>query len=97
MGTVGQLVPGEPRLHDGMSALLFLSPAEDGLVLFERAQGVYPVERGPTGERVLRAMPAAGTLVPRPVGRPSARALLVGAPLASATTLVMRARLSDAR
>lgn len=97
VGSVGQLVPGEPRLHQGMSALLFLSVAEDGFVLTERGQGVYPLERGPSGDRVLRAWPHAETLVARTDARPSARALLAGASLASATTLVLRARVADAR
>jgi hypothetical protein len=73
VGTIGQLVDGEPVLTVGKQGLLFLRPVpEQGAGVYEvtaRAQGQFPVVTDEKNVQTFRTSSAVGGLVPTPSAR----------------------------
>jgi hypothetical protein len=76
VGTVGQLVDGEPVLAPGQSSLLFLHPGPVGaLEVTARGQGQFPIVTGDRAPaRLVRSTSVGALVAPRPPSGPMAAA-----------------------
>jgi hypothetical protein len=92
VGRIGQHVSGEAQFRIGQTAMVFVADLDGVNVVAATAQGHYPIASKEGEPRRLTSSPDPGTLLPRKGPIISAREVLVGATLETASAEVLRTR-----